>query len=404
MIPRYSLPEIAALFTDDGALRRWLEVEVLAVEAWATLGVVPEADARAVRERAGFDVAAIDERETGHRPRRRRVRRRRAGARRSARRALGALRPDVERRRRHRARAADDARRRPARRRGRRARERDREAGRASSATRRWSGAPTASTPNPPPSAPSSRSGPCRCGATASGWRRARATIAVGKLSGAVGTYSNVDPAVEALRLRAPRPAAGAGHAGAAPRPARRGHVRVRVDRRERRGVRARDPPPAAHRGARGRGRLPRRAQKGSSAMPHKRNPIKSRADVRAGPRRCAANLQAGARGRRALARARHLALVGRADHPARLARCSPTTCSVKFRQVVENLQVHPERMLAQPRRVVRSRVQPAGAARAGRSRAHAATTPTGSCSATRCARGSEAGRSVDAARAPTPR
>ena len=36
---------------------------MLAVEAWAQLGVVPDADARAVRERAGFDVAAIHERE-----------------------------------------------------------------------------------------------------------------------------------------------------------------------------------------------------------------------------------------------------------------------------------------------------------------------------------------------------
>ena len=33
--------------------------------------------------------------------------------------------------------------------------------------------------------------------------RRAREAVAVGKLSGAVGTYSNIDPAVEAARLRA---------------------------------------------------------------------------------------------------------------------------------------------------------------------------------------------------------
>jgi adenylosuccinate lyase len=63
MIPRYSLPEIAELFTDEARFGAWLEVEVLAVEAWATLGVVPENDARAVRARAGFDVAAIHERE-----------------------------------------------------------------------------------------------------------------------------------------------------------------------------------------------------------------------------------------------------------------------------------------------------------------------------------------------------
>jgi adenylosuccinate lyase len=43
---------MAARFTDEARLARWLEVEVLATEAWAELGVVPEADAKAVRERA----------------------------------------------------------------------------------------------------------------------------------------------------------------------------------------------------------------------------------------------------------------------------------------------------------------------------------------------------------------
>jgi adenylosuccinate lyase len=63
MIPRYSLPEIADLFTDEARFAAWLEVEVLAVEAWAELGVVPAEHARIVRERAGFDVEAIHERE-----------------------------------------------------------------------------------------------------------------------------------------------------------------------------------------------------------------------------------------------------------------------------------------------------------------------------------------------------
>jgi len=63
VIPRYSLPEISALFTDEARFGAWLEVEVLAVEAWARLGVVPPGDARAVRERAAFDVAEIHERE-----------------------------------------------------------------------------------------------------------------------------------------------------------------------------------------------------------------------------------------------------------------------------------------------------------------------------------------------------
>ena len=63
MIPRYSRPEMAALFTDEAKYAAWLEVEILACEAWAELGVVPREAAVAIRERAGFDVAAIEERE-----------------------------------------------------------------------------------------------------------------------------------------------------------------------------------------------------------------------------------------------------------------------------------------------------------------------------------------------------
>ncbi|MHB8671693.1 MAG: adenylosuccinate lyase [Acidimicrobiales bacterium] len=53
MIERYSLPEMAALWSDGARLARWLEVEVLAVEAWAVLGVVPAEDAATVRKAAG---------------------------------------------------------------------------------------------------------------------------------------------------------------------------------------------------------------------------------------------------------------------------------------------------------------------------------------------------------------
>jgi adenylosuccinate lyase len=52
---------MAALWSDDARLRHWLEIEILAVEAWARLGVVPEADARQVRERAAFDSARVEE-------------------------------------------------------------------------------------------------------------------------------------------------------------------------------------------------------------------------------------------------------------------------------------------------------------------------------------------------------
>ncbi len=63
MIPRYALEPMASLFADEARYAAWLEVEVLAVEAWAKLGVVPAEDAATVREKAGFDVDAIEARE-----------------------------------------------------------------------------------------------------------------------------------------------------------------------------------------------------------------------------------------------------------------------------------------------------------------------------------------------------
>jgi len=49
VIRRYSLEAMASLFTDEARLAGWLEVELLATEAWAALGVVPSADAAAAR-------------------------------------------------------------------------------------------------------------------------------------------------------------------------------------------------------------------------------------------------------------------------------------------------------------------------------------------------------------------
>jgi adenylosuccinate lyase len=54
---------MSAVWSDAAKLGHWLEIEILAVEAWARLGVVPEDDARAVRERAAFDAERVLERE-----------------------------------------------------------------------------------------------------------------------------------------------------------------------------------------------------------------------------------------------------------------------------------------------------------------------------------------------------
>ena len=60
MIARYSLPRLAAIWSDEGRLRCWLEVELAALTAWSELGVVPESAVAAVRERAHVDVAFVE--------------------------------------------------------------------------------------------------------------------------------------------------------------------------------------------------------------------------------------------------------------------------------------------------------------------------------------------------------
>ena len=63
MIPRYTRPEIGAVWTPRRKMEGWLEVELAVTEALAEAGVVPEADAAACRERASFAVEAVEERE-----------------------------------------------------------------------------------------------------------------------------------------------------------------------------------------------------------------------------------------------------------------------------------------------------------------------------------------------------
>jgi adenylosuccinate lyase len=59
MIPRYVLPEMAAVWSDDARFGHWLEIEILVAEALAGLGVVRDADAREIRTKASFDPERI---------------------------------------------------------------------------------------------------------------------------------------------------------------------------------------------------------------------------------------------------------------------------------------------------------------------------------------------------------
>lgn len=61
MIERYTLPEMAAVWGDQHRAEIWLEIETLACEAQAEFGHIPREDARIIREKARFDLAAIEE-------------------------------------------------------------------------------------------------------------------------------------------------------------------------------------------------------------------------------------------------------------------------------------------------------------------------------------------------------
>jgi adenylosuccinate lyase len=61
MIPRYSRPEMSALWSDEAKYQRWLDVEIAACEAWADLGKIPQEAARKIRRDASFDLEKINE-------------------------------------------------------------------------------------------------------------------------------------------------------------------------------------------------------------------------------------------------------------------------------------------------------------------------------------------------------
>ncbi|GGB66885.1 adenylosuccinate lyase [Fictibacillus barbaricus] len=68
MIERYKRPEMGAIWTDENKYQAWLEVEILACEAWAELGEIPKEDVKKLRENASFDINRIleIEEETRH--------------------------------------------------------------------------------------------------------------------------------------------------------------------------------------------------------------------------------------------------------------------------------------------------------------------------------------------------
>src|SRR5436309_587866 len=61
MIPRYTHPEMGRIWSDERRYETWLLVETAAAEAMAAAGIIPPDAARDIRERGAFDVARIEQ-------------------------------------------------------------------------------------------------------------------------------------------------------------------------------------------------------------------------------------------------------------------------------------------------------------------------------------------------------
>ena len=364
LIDRYAPPEIADLFTDEARFRTWLEVEVLASEAWAKLGVVPPADAEAIRERADFDIEAIRAREavTDHETAAfvDVVQERIGGP--AAKwvhygltsydvvdtamavtlvRACDLILGQVDRLEAVIVATRTGASRHPD---GRpharypRGADHLREQARAV-------GVATPPRPHPPRT-------------RARGHRR-RQSVGRGRF------VLQRRPASRGVRVRTARAPARAVDAGDRPRPSRRVALRVRGTRFVDRVVRARSAAPSAHGSWRGAGAVRGRRAEGLQRDAAQAQPVAVRATLRARPR--SARKPSGRHGkRRTVARTRHVALVGRAHRPSRLAdpRLLHDRAFLRHRR-----RAHREHRAdaREPRRVVRPRVQRGGAPRPGR-------------------------------------
>jgi len=60
LIPRYSLPEMSRIWSEENKMDRWLAVEIAACEGWAEIGVVPRDALESIRK-ARYDLKRIDE-------------------------------------------------------------------------------------------------------------------------------------------------------------------------------------------------------------------------------------------------------------------------------------------------------------------------------------------------------
>lgn len=61
MIQRYTLPAMGRVWSEQAKLENWLKIEVLACEGWAQLGILPQESLKNIQTRASFDIARVQE-------------------------------------------------------------------------------------------------------------------------------------------------------------------------------------------------------------------------------------------------------------------------------------------------------------------------------------------------------
>ena len=61
MIPRYSREKMSAIWSPENRYQKWLDIEILACEAMAQRGEIPESSLKNIKEKAAFDIARIEE-------------------------------------------------------------------------------------------------------------------------------------------------------------------------------------------------------------------------------------------------------------------------------------------------------------------------------------------------------
>jgi len=59
MIPRYTLPEMEKVWAEEEKFKIWLNIELLVCEAWAKLGKIPPEEVKKIRKKAGFDIEKV---------------------------------------------------------------------------------------------------------------------------------------------------------------------------------------------------------------------------------------------------------------------------------------------------------------------------------------------------------